>query len=217
MVREGKLDDIDVMIDVTKNNIRRRQEWLAGLHAEAGNLERTGKPVPQHLSDNIAQTERAIQDAYATILDREAQKESIRASFARDLKRFQQLKNLPETEVPIPAERARPVLHNIVTCSGPDECDRLWVKATAYARKHATTAVQASGDNVLITSLPSSEQDVSLILSRIEDKDGPGSSLFLDLQCERSPRGSKTCKSPQAQQIIEGFRPAVVGGDTSEP
>jgi hypothetical protein len=97
--------------------------------------------VPQHLSDNIAQTERAIQDAYATILDREAQKESIRASFARDLKRFQQLKNLPETEVPIPAERARPVLHNIVTCSGPDECDRLWVKATAYARKHATTAV----------------------------------------------------------------------------
>jgi hypothetical protein len=70
---------------------------------------------------------------------------------------------------------------------------------------------------VLITSLPSSEQDVSLILSRIEDKDGPGSSLFLDLQCERSPRGSKTCKSPQAQQIIEGFRPAVVGGDTSEP
>lgn len=218
MARDGKLAAIDVMIGVTKNNVRRKQEWLAGLRAEAGNLERVGQSVPKHLIDNIAQTERAIRDAYATIVEREQQKKSIRSSFERDLARFRQLKNLPETESPIQAEdAARPVLHNIVTCSSLDECGSLWSKATAYVRKHATTPVQTGGANIFITAPPAGEQDISLILSRIDDKVGPGASLFLDLQCKRSLLGREMCESDDAQRIIEGFRTAIVGGDAAQP
>jgi hypothetical protein len=217
MARDGKLAAIDVMIGVTKNNVRRKQEGLAGLRAEAGNLERVGKPVPKHLKDNIAQTERAIRDAYATIVDREQQKKSIRSSFERDMARFRQLKNLPETESPIQAEDARPVLHNIVTCSSLDECGSLWNKATAYVRKHATTPVQTGGANIFITAPPAGEQDISLILSRINDKVGPGASLFLDLQCKRSLLGKEMCESNEAQRILEGFRTAIVDGGATQP
>jgi hypothetical protein len=213
MAREGKLAAIDVMIDVTKNNIRRQQEWLAGLLTDAANLERTGKAVPQHLSDNISQTERSIRYAYSTIVDRENQKKSIRTSFDQDLLRFRQLKHLPASGSRIKARETRPILHNIVTCSGPEECADLWNKATAYIRRNATTPVQTRGENIFITAPPATEQDISLILTRIDEKDGVGASLFLDLQCERSLRGEKMCEGPQARGIIEGFRPALAGED----
>ncbi len=217
MARDGKIESIDVMISVTKNNVLRQQEWLAGLLTKAGNLERTGKPVQKSLQGNIAQTERAIRHAHSTIVDKERQKSSIRSSFEQDLERFRQLKDLPESESPLQQEDPRPVLHNIVPCSTADECSLLWGKATAYVREHATTAVQTSGENIFITAPPSGGQDISLLLSRIGDETGSGVSLFLDLQCERSPRGEKVCASDRARSIIEGFRPAIVGKDAAHP
>jgi hypothetical protein len=217
IARDEKLAAVDVMIKVTKNNVRRQQEWLSRLRSEAADLERAGKPVPQRLSNNIARAERTIGAAYSNILDREAQKDSIRTRFGQDLVRFRQLKDLPKKETPVKAQDPRPILHNIVTCEGPEECSRLWEKSTNYVRLHANTAVQASGDNILITAPPTDEQDISLVLSRIDDKEGPGASLFLDLQCERSLRGEKRCESQQAQEIVRGFRAAIMGEDGAQP
>lgn len=216
MARDGKLAAIDVMIDVTKNNIRPQQERLARLLADAANLERVGKPVAQHLSDGIAQAEREIRDAYATIVGREQQKDSIRIRAEQDLIRFRQLKDLPVFRVPILVGEVHPVLHNIVTCAGSEECDRLWEKAIAYTRRHATTAIQSGSAVLLITAPPVAEQDIGLILSRIDDKEGPGALLFLDLQCERSARGKELCQGQRAEGIVGGFRPAITGRDASD-
>jgi hypothetical protein len=213
MARDGKMASIDVMIQVTKNNIRRQQEWLGRLRTEAANLERAGKPVPQHLSDSIANAERSIRDAYATILDREAQKRSIRESFDRDLKRFRELNKLSDSQKPREPQTRLPVLHNIVNCRDTEECERLWSRAVAYVQQHATTQVQTSGANILIAAPAASGDDISLILSRINDKDGEGSSLFLDLQCQSSLRGEEMCQSPEAKEILAGFRAALTGGE----
>ena len=212
MARDGKVAAIDVMIDVTKNNIRLQQEKHARLITEAADLERVKKPVPEHLSDSIAQTERGIRDAYATIVVREEQKRSIRESFDRDLARFRQLKHLPTTDSEITTTKPRPVLHNIVACADARDCRILWARATAYVDKHATTPVQGSSNTFIITAPPAAEQDVSLILVRIDDQEGPGASLFLDLRCHRSIRGQEICKGPEARGIIEGFGPALATG-----
>jgi hypothetical protein len=212
MARDGKLATIDAMIQVTRNNIRRQQEWLAGLRREAADLERAGKPVPNRLRENITGAERAIGGAYETILQREHQKESIREGFERDLKRFRELKELPESTEP-PA--VAPVLENLVTCADADACDRLWPMAVAYAKKRAKTPVQTENEVIFITAPPANEQEISLILCRISDKDGPGASLFLDVQCRRSPTGDRTCQGAEVGQILAGFRPALLGADTS--
>lgn len=217
MARDGQVATIDVMIQVTRNDVRRQQQWLAGQRTEAANLERTGKPVPQNLSDGIASTERSIRDAYATIIEREAQKEAIRTSFDHDLARFRQLHDLPPSPAGSDAQETRPVIQNIVTCSGRVQCNLLWQDAITYVREHATTQVQANSDILLITAPPTGEQDVSLILSRINDKSGDGATLFLDVQCKSSQRGQETCRGSQARGIVEGFRPAMTGEGRPQP
>jgi len=211
MARDGKLASIDVMVQVTRSNIRRQQDWLRGLRADAANLERTGKAIPAHLSDSIGKTEKSIREAYSAIVDREQQKQEIHGSFASDLKRFRQLKDIPEAAEPEPEKATLSLLKNLVPCTSTEACDRLWVRATAYVRKHASTPVQASGPNILITAPPDQRDDVSLTLSRIQDKQGTGASLFLDAQCKPAANGDTTCTAPEARAILDGFHDAVLG------
>lgn len=221
MAQDGKITAIDVMIQVTRTNIRRHQQWLARALSEAANLERAGKPVPKHLSEGIAGSERSIHDAYGNILDRENQKDAVRARFGQDLERFRMLNNLTSSRRQAQNQTQdhglSPVLHNIVPCGDAVECDRLWKKAETYVHEHATTIVQPGGSNILITDPPTSENDISLILARINDKGSNGAYLFLDLQCQGTIRGRPMCQSQEAKSIIEGFRPALTGEDASNP
>jgi len=215
MAREGKITAIEVMIEATKNNVLRQQERLVKLLGQAADLERTGKEVHGNLIDGIRQVEEAIRDSYATIVTQEKQKNEIRAKFDQDLARYRQLKKLPVSKSPLPIQEKRPVLHNMVACAGPTECNRLWEKAKEYVRQNATTAVQTSNPQIVITAPPTTEKDISVILSRIDDKGGPGATLFLDLQCKRALNGREVCKGKRAETIVEGFRPALVGEETS--
>ncbi len=210
MARDGKVAAIDVVIQVARSNIRRQQEWLKNLRSEAADLERAGKPVPQHLVESIAKTERYIRDAYASIIEREQEKDMVREEFGRDLQRFRQLKGIPEDAAEAPKEAIRPVLRNLVPCDGGEQCDRYWTRAVDYVRTQATTPIQTSGPNILITAPPETREDLSLTLSRIQEKDSPTASLFLDLQCKNATSGDLTCKGEHAAKVLDGFHDAVV-------
>ncbi len=210
MARDGKIAAIDVMIEVTRSNVGRQQRALGRLRSEAADLERAGKPVPQRLSRGITDMERSIRDAYAGILDRQAQKESIYARSDKDQERFRQLKRLPTPQEGQAEKEARPVLDNIVLCSASSECDRLWDKAVAYVRANAATPVPPSSSTILITAPPAAAEQISMILSRINNKKDEGATLFLDLQCQHTVRGVRACKSEEAKKLIQGFRSAVI-------
>ncbi len=211
MARDGKIAAIEVKIDVIRNNIRRYREKLSELLKQAANQERSGKAVPDHLKEKILQTELEIRDAYRSILEAEKQKESIGETFEADLERFLVLKKITASSTGTVTDVSRPLLHNIVVCSDAEECDRLWETATAYVRRHATTKLQTTTEFIVITARPEVEGDISLILSRIRDKEGSGASLFLDLHCTNSIRGNMMCENPQAHSVIEGFRPTMLG------
>lgn len=215
MARDGKVAAIDVVIQVARGNIRRQQDWLRNLRTEAANLERAGKPVPQHLTDSIGKTERNIRDAYATIVDREQEKEGVREDFDRDLKRFRQLKEVPEDKTGAPEESPRPTLRNLVICGDEAQCDQDWARAVAYVKAHATTAIQTSGPNIVITAPPETREDLSLTLSRTQEKDGSTTSIFLDLQCKNKTVGDTNCSDARAVKVLNEFRDAVMG--TSPP
>jgi hypothetical protein len=219
MARDGRLASIDVLEQLARSNMRRQKDSLRALLAQrtdTANLGRTGTPVPQSQGDTISKTELAIQDAYSEILDREQQKQEIYASFAVDIKRFRQLKHLPE-DAPGKADKGNTAPNNLVLCSSVNACERAWAQATAYVRSHATTPVHAVGANILIGDPPDGREEISLTLLRIQAKEGEGASLFLDAQCMPNPRGDTTCTSPEAKAILAGFQDAVMGPASAAP
>jgi Domain of unknown function (DUF4124) len=211
MARDGKLAAVDVVIGVARSNIRREQEKLAQLRTEAADLERAGKPIPPHLEEAMAKAERAIRDAYGTIVERERQKEAIRVEFDRDHRRFSQLKDIPEDRTETTEESSRPALGNLVTCSGKEQCVRLWERAVAYVREHATTPIRTSGPSILITGSPKTAEDLSLALSLIPDPSGGPASLFLDMQCKSPGSADLDCGEERMRRVLDGFRRAVAG------
>jgi len=209
MARDGKLAAVDVVIGVARGNIRREQERLAQMRSEAADLERAGKPIPPHLEEGMAKSERAIRDAYSTIVERERQKESIRNAFERDRKRFLQLKQLPEDKNQVPEDTSRPAISNLVTCTGKRQCARLWDRAVAYVRKTATTPVQTTGPNILIMGAPKTAEDLSLALSLIDEQGEDTASLFLDMQCKNQGSADLDCSEDRMLGVLDGFRRAV--------
>jgi hypothetical protein len=215
MARDGKLAAIDVMIQVTRNNIRRQQQWLGGLQAEAANLERAGKPVPPHLKDSIASTNRSVQDANSAIGAREEQKRTIRESFDRDLKRFKQLHAAAEERQRYTPRNLRPMLYDIVRCANATECDRLWSLAIRRLRERAPLPVESENGNLLITEPPKEASDIRLILARIGNPKDDGAALFLELQCQVAPSGKRLCEEAAAKQILDAFRAAIAGKESA--
>jgi len=210
MARDGRIAPVDAMIQVLRSNIRRQQDLLRGLHAAAADLERAGKPMPPKLSDGINQIERGIRDAYAAVLGHEQRKQEIYASFGADIRRFRQLTGLPEAAASDEGLGQR-ALQYVVSCPSAEACDLTWARATAYVREHARLPIQVARDTVLITAAPEGPDDIGLALSRIQEAEGDGGAVFLDVRCKSDPDGDATCKSPEARGILDRFQAAVTG------
>lgn len=214
--RDSKLASIDAFTQVAQGNIRRQQAGLLKLRTEAADLERTGKPIPPRLTEGISESVRSIRESYATIVEQERQKEEIWAGFERDLKRFLQLKAIRDT-APAAAQGEdrpagpRPALDNLVTCDSAEQCDRFWGLAVAYVTAHATTPVQTSEPNILMTAPPQKQDDLSVTLSRIPGPGGMVSSLFLDVQCKHGAAEESGCSKERGLWVLKGFRAAVTG------
>jgi hypothetical protein len=218
MTRDGNLSDIDTLIQFKKGNIRRQQDWLNQLRADAADLERTGQPIPDQLQTRIAHTERSIEEELAAIVEREQQKQAIRHKFDRDLKRLRQLKNLPVPATPVNTAAPEPsVLENLIECKDPASCERLWQRALTYVKRHATLPIESLGKDVAMTAAPREREDIALIVSRIWRKDGEGASIFLDVQCSSySPGQEDDCRTEARTRVLKGFRSVVDKTDGSQ-
>ncbi len=218
MAQDGKLAAIDVMIEITKSNIRQYKTQLTDVQNSAANLERMGKKPTDRLLQEISNTKRQLQESYATIISREQDKERIKKKTAADLKRFRELKNLEVSRAPeIKSTAAKTSqLDNVMPCRDSNMCDAYWEKAKEYALKHATTKTELLSDSVIMTADPIKDTDVSITLSRIAKEDGVGANLFFDLQCKNSKEGKKFCEREEIQSIRSGFK-KLFQEDTEKP
>jgi hypothetical protein len=207
--RDRQIEAVDVMIRITKSHVARQQQRLAELRAEAADLERAGEQAGEHLRAQLAQTEESLNRALGTILQREQQKQGIRAAFAKDLERFRELtaaeQSTPQSE---PVEPPVP-LQNLVECTGRTECDRLWQQAMHYLKSHSSLPMTMVGADVAMTEAPASDRDTALTLTRLWHDDGSGAWIFLDLQCRDRPAGANDCRNGPRLEVLRGFRDAL--------
>ncbi|MEW7983392.1 MAG: DUF4124 domain-containing protein [gamma proteobacterium symbiont of Phacoides pectinatus] len=128
---EGKLTAVDVMIQITRSNIRRAKVKLSEMQGDAATLERQGRPVSPQLQGNIETTREQIQEGYDTILGLEQQKSAISAKFTANQERFLILKNLKHETQRGMAGAGRPnlLLQTLVPCADEGACAASWEHA----------------------------------------------------------------------------------------
>lgn len=215
MARDGKIQAIDVMISVAQSNIRRYQIKMTDLQRRAANLERAGKFTPDRLVTDINNTRRNILKGHTQILNKEQEKETIRAVYDQDLARFRQLKNLTAQESV--AETTQPrMLDNLISCKTPTDCDQAWERAEVFVRKHATTRLRMHGDSIIMTAPPHAPEDISIIISRIPDRASGGTVLFMDLTCKDTSSGKQLCAGERVAGIRAAYHREVGGAARKE-
>lgn len=220
MMRDGKIAAIDVMIQQIKGNIRRLQNRINRLQADAADRERAGKPIPPSTEEDIAATKESIEGDLAQILRHERAKQEIFETFAKDLDRFRRLQDVREPVTPETNVQILLGLQNLVPCADKRECDLLWGQAVGYVETHSTEPVESMSNHVVITAAPDDDEDISLIVSRIpNDPKNPnaGAVLFLDLQCRSYTQSASSCRTPARIEVLEGFRVALLGDRADEP
>lgn len=207
--RDGKLNAVDVMIGVSERNNKLLKDKLAEQEKQAANLERSGKPIPPPLQDQIGDTRNSLKEGYAAILRHQEQKAEIRDAYDRNLRRFRELKHLQAEEAPAePIGEARnPELANVYQCQDAAGCDQAWERAENFVREFSTTKLQRVTEHLITTKPPLDDKDISLTVARLPNPTGEGARLFLDVQCRDTIGGLAFCQRREVELLIGRFQP----------
>ncbi|QSA96778.1 DUF4124 domain-containing protein [Methylococcus sp. EFPC2] len=210
----SKLETIDAQIKVVISNRQRQEQYLQSLQQKAAGLELQGKPVNKVQRDNIEATRRQIAIHQGKIGSLENEKKLINDQFARDLQRFRNLlaqrEELERSSLwhePPPA--AQDEVAAMVTCQPGAQCERVWGLAKKYVQSRTSLPLFTETDRILQTVSPRADQDIALIVVRIDGKGD--NTIFLDLRCARSSLGEENCASARARAIRTDFRSALLG------
>ena len=212
MARDGKLTQLDGQIRLIHNEIRRIKDRLSNFQAKAAAAERAGRQLSEKQHANLQSTRRSIERSYAAILSKEDEKIVTIERYDIDLNRFRKLRQsgarAANTDV-ITSSEFPDLVDTAVRCRDLAECDRLWVSAQAYAKRHATTPIDLTAERILVTAPPKEEKDLSITVSRLTDKKYGGERIFMDLQCVRFTGGQEFCRGPEVATIRENFKKAL--------
>jgi hypothetical protein len=212
MTRDGQLQSVDTSIRVTQANIKRLKATLEDMQQDAARRELRGARVSEKLLEDIDVKRQALENAYRSIIDREHDKNRIRQAFARDLKRFRELKKLEQSEDPIIEARKSfdYALQNVYHCQSGDSCEGPWQLAKEYLKAHSTTPIKIEGDDIVITGEPIEDNDISISVSRIHDSKTGSLLIFMDLQCKIISIQKRLCANTEKiKHIKQGFRNAL--------
>ena len=208
LVRNGKLAQIDAQIRLKKARIQQLKRQLSKWQAKAAARERKGqKPTTKQL-ENLRNIQQQMENTYAGIVEREADKKRITAQYQRELNRFRQLKhgfraNSPGDVEPVRKQPRIIPVDGAVVCHDSNQCDRLWPLAKEWAKQHATTPVEVVGERILVTRAARKPTDISLTVSRLR-RSGV-ERIFLDLSCMNSVSGREFCKRASVRDLPRQF------------
>ncbi len=211
LAREGKVAAVEALSQTTRDDIRFEQRRLRELHKQTAELKRTEKPVAAHLQDAIAKSEQLIRDGYATIIEQEFRKESIREEFDQMMLRYRNLRQLPESAEATGKAAAGSLSSNLVICHDSEQCHQTWEKALAYVRAQADIRDEILGPGLLIAAQQDAREDRLLTLVWIQNRPEEPVYLYLDLECKNRLTANLTCTNQAAMNVRDGFRAALTG------
>ncbi|MDH5190096.1 MAG: hypothetical protein OEW89_02475 [Gammaproteobacteria bacterium] len=92
MARDGKIRAVDSSIKLANDKIASLVKAMEGLKTQAAHYERTGKPLPKVLQEDMDLTQGKIDRQKDLIDEKQKEKEDIKLQFESDIERFNELK-----------------------------------------------------------------------------------------------------------------------------
>lgn len=93
MARDGRIQALDAQIRVVSGSIATLETRLTNLEQQAGQVKANDNPVPQTLRNQIEETRAELLQNQKFLIAREEEQEQIRAEFAKDIARFEELRS----------------------------------------------------------------------------------------------------------------------------
>lgn len=212
MTLNGKLQTIDLLNRLTRDNIARLEEKLAQQTARAATLERNGAPVPAKLKKGIKSSRNQIKDNKSKLASNDLEKKRLISKFGKDKERFIALTS-KNRQTATSIQTSDKVEISVIECKSSSSCQKAWQKAKQYIAKNATTPLEIETETVLMTRKPVADKDLSLTVTRIEGKGDQATQLFLDVECKPSNIGIELCKSTSVKNILVGFTKLLPAGN----
>ena len=94
--RDRALKEFDVRISILRSNLLSTKSQIESEQSKAADLERRGIAVPAATTSNVEILKREITDTEEAIAQRLREKETVRASYQRDIERFKTLQDVVE-------------------------------------------------------------------------------------------------------------------------
>jgi len=205
---QWKITTLDSRIKVSENSIQSQDSIFKNYTKKAANIERSGKPLPKGLKDQIASNRNKVKKLQDRIKTLENEKKEIHKKFSHDTDRFttRKVKNLTMTLASL--EKSRQLNSIQVKCSDKKNCHNMWQKAIKFTRKNSDLPVIFDTKAVYTTVSPKAENDIALIISRVENKVNnqvKGEKITLQARCYPSRKGESLCKSDIISELLTRF------------
>jgi len=198
--------DRDIML--LKQNIRRLTRLLEDTQTRAARDERLGREISKAILDEVVRFKKRIASEGEEVIKIEENKENIIERYGSSIIRFSELMAAEQLRRHRPGELATEDSKAVIyQCIGVKRCDRAWQAALLYASENSTTELAWANEITIMMRKPRRNDDVSIILTRVESRNAKNSSIVLEIRCNKSQEGEDLCKSETVRSIEKGYIP----------
>ncbi|OQK18642.1 hypothetical protein AU255_00900 [Methyloprofundus sedimenti] len=195
--------------DKTQENLR---EDLAQARKRAAQAERSGHKVSQAILNEIAQIEKSIDVTDQEISKVIVKRQEIEKKFDKEIERFLFLtktnKDNSKNVINEIAELKDADDLGLFSCEDANSCQLAWEEAKQFVVLNSTTGINYFTETLIMGNDPVKETDISLSVSKLMRKNN-NDSIFLDIRCHNSSRGTELCLSKQVDLIRRSFGPYI--------
>jgi len=90
--RDANITAAENVIQASNNTLKNQEQRLMDLRKSAANHERSGKPVPEGILNQIKSTQDQIQRTHGYIATKQAEQEDTRNKYEKNIQRYRELK-----------------------------------------------------------------------------------------------------------------------------
>lgn len=204
--RDRELESKERDIILLKQNTRRLIRLLEGAQTRAAGDERLGREVSKAILDEINHFKKRIADESDVVLKVQDLKNRIGKRYNSSIIRFNELKAAEQLrrfrQGNLAIDETKAVIYQ---CNNLFECDVAWQKSLLYANEYSTTELAWANETTVMMRKPYEEDDISILLTRVNDRNTQNASLVMEVRCQKSQRGEALCQSETVRSIKDGF------------